>query len=450
MNKVSKESIENKIVDKIFKKLSGKLTHCTLILENGFEVTGESACVDPANYDKVIGEQIAYENAFEKIWEVEGYLLQEKLYFENNLQAEIDNETYGYFKDGEEIDRPIGTRLRELSPATVVPFTESLLLTASTQKIKQAFSREYPVTPEQAFLHDCAITNKKPYGEQLTNNEFNNHLNDLRKSSFNQDYKSHLIENKVTFSDGTVIKFDKMNSIVAHKIFDELLKETGFGSYTIRKMMFDKIFPKAPKMAYEIANGQVYVEKISHLDTDNWEYDLDIVLAKQEPGNVVNAMLLDGVKVSYNRTCKMVNLDIRDSNVREIIIKRMYPESTKGDFIKLENSQAVANEPSFIEKYEKIMEPVITDHKPCTTIKIDNERNIKFNKLCRQELDIIIQELKGSKRKSPERSTAIRKAIEATMWLGMDLKAIGTPNPYPESKNPNNTTVEPTADGLKM
>jgi hypothetical protein len=203
-------------------------------------------------------------------------------------------------------------------------------------------------------------------------------------------------------------------------------------------------------MAYEIANGQVYAEKISHLDTDNWEYDVDIVLAKQEPGNVVNAMLLDGVKVSYNRTCKMVNLDIRDPNVREIIIKRMYPESTKSDFIKLENSQAVTNEPSFIEKYEKIMEPVITDDKPCTTIKIDNERNIKFNKLCRQELDIIIQELKGSKRKSPERSTAIRKAIEATMWLGMDLKAIGTPNPYPESKNPNNTTVEPTADGLKL
>ena len=368
MNKVSKESIEKKIVDKIFKKLSGKLTHCTLILENGFEVTGESACVDPANYDKVIGERIAYENAFEKIWEVEGYLLQEKLYLENNLQAEIDNETYGYFKDGEEIDRPIGTRLRELSPATVVPFTEDLLTIARTQKIKKTSSKKYSGILQKAPLYSPAMANKMFYGEQLTNNEFNKNFNDLINPSLNQHYKSYLTQKKITFSDGTVIEFDKMSSNIAHQIFDELLKEKEFGSYTIRKMMFDKIFP----------------------------------------------------------------------------------EATANDFMLLANGKSLTDEISFMKKYEKIMEPVVTDDKTCTTIKIDNERNIKFNKLCRQELDIIIQELKGSKRKSPERSTAIRKAIEATMWLGMDLKAIGTPNPYPESKNPNNTTVEPTADGLKL
>lgn len=36
------------------------------------------------------------------------------------------------------------------------------------------------------------------------------------------------------------------------------------------------------------------------------------------------------------------------------------------------------------------------------------------------------------------------------MWLGMDLKRIGTPDPYPESKDPSSLKVEPTADGLKM
>jgi hypothetical protein len=36
------------------------------------------------------------------------------------------------------------------------------------------------------------------------------------------------------------------------------------------------------------------------------------------------------------------------------------------------------------------------------------------------------------------------------MRQGMALKYIGTPNPYPNSKDPSNTVVEPTADNLKM
>lgn len=42
-------------------------------------------------------------------------------------------------------------------------------------------------------------------------------------------------------------------------------------------------------------------------------------------------------------------------------------------------------------------------------------------------------------------------AIElAIMRLGMVLKALGNPSPYPESYNPESPVVEPTADGLKM
>ena len=36
------------------------------------------------------------------------------------------------------------------------------------------------------------------------------------------------------------------------------------------------------------------------------------------------------------------------------------------------------------------------------------------------------------------------------MRQGMALKYIGNPNPYPNSKDPSNTIVEPTSDGLKM
>ena len=53
-------------------------------------------------------------------------------------------------------------------------------------------------------------------------------------------------------------------------------------------------------------------------------------------------------------------------------------------------------------------------------------------------------------RSSRERSLAITKIEEAIMWLGMDLKAQGTPNPYPNSYNPDSPVVDPTADGLKL
>ena len=56
------------------------LTICILTLENGFTVTGESACASPENFDRIIGQKIAYQNAREKIWQLEGYLLKEKLF----------------------------------------------------------------------------------------------------------------------------------------------------------------------------------------------------------------------------------------------------------------------------------------------------------------------------------------------------------------------------------
>ncbi|EOE5511953.1 Gp49 family protein [Enterobacter sp. ESY66] len=55
------------------------LTFCVLVLKNGFTVTGESACASPENFDEEIGRKIARQNAVNKIWMLEGYLLKEKL-----------------------------------------------------------------------------------------------------------------------------------------------------------------------------------------------------------------------------------------------------------------------------------------------------------------------------------------------------------------------------------
>lgn len=57
-----------------------QLTVCCLTLRNDFTVVGESACASPENFDAEIGRRIARENAKQKIWALEGYLLKERLH----------------------------------------------------------------------------------------------------------------------------------------------------------------------------------------------------------------------------------------------------------------------------------------------------------------------------------------------------------------------------------
>ena len=81
MAKVSKEDIMDKITRvEYFQLPDSTVTICSITLVNGFSVRGESACVDLAIFNKETGEKFAYEDAFGKLWQLEGYLLAEQLY----------------------------------------------------------------------------------------------------------------------------------------------------------------------------------------------------------------------------------------------------------------------------------------------------------------------------------------------------------------------------------
>ena len=80
---------------------------------------------------------------------------------------------------------------------------------------------------------------------------------------------------------------------------------------------------------------------------------------------------------------------------------------------------------------------------------LTREGDVKYNKQLRKDLDASLQLLKDLPR-SQERSLSITKIQEAIMWLGMDLKRLNEPNPYPDSYDPSNAKISPTADGLKM
>lgn len=51
---------------------------CAYKLENGFVIVESSACVDPKNFDLDIGRKICREHVENKLWELEGYVLQQK------------------------------------------------------------------------------------------------------------------------------------------------------------------------------------------------------------------------------------------------------------------------------------------------------------------------------------------------------------------------------------
>lgn len=76
--RVTREDIEARIKETGYMVLPGTtVTICNIELDNGYSVRGESACVDPTNFDKAIGEQYAYDDAFRKLWPLFGFLLAE-------------------------------------------------------------------------------------------------------------------------------------------------------------------------------------------------------------------------------------------------------------------------------------------------------------------------------------------------------------------------------------
>lgn len=76
--KVTIEMI-NDAIEKVDFERFGTLTMCIITLRNGFKVTGESACIDPRNFDVTIGSTLAKKNAVDKIWALEGYAMAERI-----------------------------------------------------------------------------------------------------------------------------------------------------------------------------------------------------------------------------------------------------------------------------------------------------------------------------------------------------------------------------------
>jgi hypothetical protein len=84
---LTQASIEAVVLREAYHVFPGTtLTVCCLTLRNGFHVTGESACADPALFNAAKGQEIARADAVQKVWTLEGYLLRQMLH-EDAIEA---------------------------------------------------------------------------------------------------------------------------------------------------------------------------------------------------------------------------------------------------------------------------------------------------------------------------------------------------------------------------
>lgn len=71
MEFITEDFLKSEIIPNGIKmtRINRKLIHCSIETKDGFVFTGESFCANPAGFNQVIGEETAYKNAFNKMWE---------------------------------------------------------------------------------------------------------------------------------------------------------------------------------------------------------------------------------------------------------------------------------------------------------------------------------------------------------------------------------------------
>jgi hypothetical protein len=135
-NTVTQEHVEN-----IFQNTTldyattfGKCTVLTAQLPNGFIIVESSACVDPINFDADMGADICNERVKNKIWELEGYVLQSKL---------------------EEANRPV--RPEEVGFNGIVPKTWNMSFGQAIEALKAGLKVKRAAWGGYWFIEDVAF-----------------------------------------------------------------------------------------------------------------------------------------------------------------------------------------------------------------------------------------------------------------------------------------------------
>lgn len=77
--RVTEDDLDKEIVGEDYYRFPDTtVTVCCLRIRNGMCLIGESACVDPNNFDEATGRKVARANAREQLWKLLGFRLLDK------------------------------------------------------------------------------------------------------------------------------------------------------------------------------------------------------------------------------------------------------------------------------------------------------------------------------------------------------------------------------------
>ena len=79
--RVTPEYLESLVVDEQYHRVPNTgVTHCCLVVQNGYAFTGEAFCANLNQYDFELGKRRARKRALEHLLTHEQYLLRQRLY----------------------------------------------------------------------------------------------------------------------------------------------------------------------------------------------------------------------------------------------------------------------------------------------------------------------------------------------------------------------------------
>lgn len=109
----------------------GLLTFCVIVAKNGYTFIGSSAVASPENFNREIGQKLAYERAFNEMWAPMGYHLKQTMYEANQPKKETEDWKERLLNESIELSSKIeklNTFLNEPDPKVVVEGIDRQLL----------------------------------------------------------------------------------------------------------------------------------------------------------------------------------------------------------------------------------------------------------------------------------------------------------------------------------
>lgn len=142
--KLTQEYLESLVVHHEYNYVPNtSITICTLFLQNGTKLMGKNyGAINSNNQDWELAKELAYKDAFDQLWELEGYLLRQRMFEQSQVKSPIHADLMQY----------VGVKLVHAKPMTRSEFHQAIL---KKEWLSPTDANGYQVTYEDGYVSWC-------------------------------------------------------------------------------------------------------------------------------------------------------------------------------------------------------------------------------------------------------------------------------------------------------